>query len=211
MTFLNIINHLKENTSKIISEKGYDNVDFVVEYSRSGFGDITCNVAFLLAKNLKKNPQEVAQEFAGEYNLGNDLEKVEAHKSGYLNFFINNNSFTNTVLPESLKENYGSVNIGKNSKLIVEHTSVNPNKALHIGHLRNVAIGDAVSRILSKANYDVKVLNIEFQIQNSNNRMMHQDSTLYPIDQIKFFWSMSSQILQYQTLDPLILLKFHVV
>ena len=114
---------------------------------------------FYFAKNLKKNPQEVAQEFAGEYNLGNDLEKVEAHKSGYLNFFINNNLFTNTVLPESLKENYGSVDIGKNSKLIVEHTSVNPNKALHIGHLRNVAIGDAVSRILSKANYDVKVLN----------------------------------------------------
>jgi len=159
MAFLNIINHLKENTSKIISEKGYDNVDFVVEYSRSGFGDITCNVAFLLAKNLKKNPQEIAQELAGEYNLGNDLEKVEAHKSGYLNFFINNNSFNNEVLPQSLKENYGSVNIGKNSKLIVEHTSVNPNKALHIGHLRNVAIGDAVSRILSKANYDVKVLN----------------------------------------------------
>ena len=159
MAFLNIINHLKENTSKIITEKGYDNVNFVVEYSRSGFGDITCNVAFLLAKNLKKNPQEIAQEFAGEYNLGNDLEKVEAHKSGYLNFFINNNSFNNTVLPESLKENYGSVDIGKNSKLIVEHTSVNPNKALHIGHLRNVAIGDAVSRILSKANYDVKVLN----------------------------------------------------
>ena len=103
MAFLNIINQVKENTSKIISEKGYDNVDFVVEYSRSGFGDITCNVAFLLAKNLKKNPQEIAQEFAGEYNLGNDLEKVEAHKSGYLNFFINNNSFNNTVLPQSLK------------------------------------------------------------------------------------------------------------
>jgi len=159
MAFLNIINQVKESTSKIISDKGYDNVDFVVEYSRSGFGDVTCNVAFLLAKNLKKNPQEIAQEFAGEYNLGNDLEKVEAHKSGYLNFFINTNSFNNTVLPESLKENYGSVDIGKNSKLIVEHTSVNPNKALHIGHLRNVAIGDAVSRILSKANYDVKVLN----------------------------------------------------
>ena len=87
MAFLNIINQVKDNTSKIISEKGYDNVDFVVEYSKGGFGDITCNVAFLLAKNLKKNPQEIAQEFAAEYNLGSDLEKVEAHKSGYLNFF----------------------------------------------------------------------------------------------------------------------------
>ena len=159
MAFLNIINQVKENTSKIISEKGYDNVDFVVEYSKSGFGDITCNVAFLLAKNLKKHPQEIAQEFVGEYNLGNDLEKVEAHKNGYLNFFINNNSFNNAVLPQSLQENYGSIDIGKNSKLVIEHTSVNPNKALHIGHLRNVVIGDSVSRILSKANYDVKVLN----------------------------------------------------
>jgi len=119
MAFLNIINHLKENTSKIISEKVYDNVNFVVEYSRSGFGDITCNVAFLLAKNLKKNPQEIAQEFAGEYKLGNDLEKVEAHKSGYLNFFINTDSFNNAVLLQSLKENYGSVDIGKKTKLIV--------------------------------------------------------------------------------------------
>ena len=159
MAFLNIINQVKDNTSKIISEKGYDNVDFVVEYSRSGFGDITCNVAFLLAKYLKKNPQEIAQEFAAEYNLGSDLEKVEAHKSGYLNFFINTNSFNSTILPQSLQENYGSLDIGKNSKLVIEHTSVNPNKALHIGHLRNVAIGDSVSRILSKANYDVKVLN----------------------------------------------------
>ena len=75
MAFLNIINRVKENTSKIIEEKGYDKVDFVVEYSRSGFGDITCNVAFLLAKNLKKSPQEIAQEFAAEYILGNDLEK----------------------------------------------------------------------------------------------------------------------------------------
>ena len=159
MAFLNIINQVRDDTSRIISEKGYDNVDFVVEYSRSGFGDITCNVSFLLAKNLKKNPQEIAQEFAGEYDLGNNLEKVEAHKSGYLNFFINNNSFNNVVLPQSLQKNYGSIDIGKNCKLIIEHTSVNPNKALHIGHLRNVAIGDSVSRILSKANYDVKVLN----------------------------------------------------
>ena len=159
MAFLDIINQVKDNTSKIISEKGYDNVDFVVEYSRSGFGDITCNVAFLLAKNLKKNPQEIAQEFAGEYNLGKYLEKVEAHKSGYLNFFINTNLFNNAVLNQSLRDNYGSLDIGKNSKLVIEHTSVNPNKALHIGHLRNVAIGDSVSRILLKVNYDVKVLN----------------------------------------------------
>jgi len=161
MVFLNIINQVRENISKIILEKGYDKVNFVVEPSRSGFGDITCNVAFLLAKSLRKAPQEIAQEFAGAYDTGQskELNKAEAHQSGYLNFFLDTNSFNKTVLLESQKENYGSTDIGKNSKLVVEHTSVNPNKALHIGHLRNVTIGDAVSRILSKVNYDVKVLN----------------------------------------------------
>ena len=152
---------MRENVSKIILEKGYDKVNFVVEPSRSGFGDITCNVAFLLAKSLRKTPQEIAQEFAGAYDTGQskELNKAEAHQSGYLNFFLDTNSFNKTVLLESQKENYGSTDIGKNSKLVVEHTSVNPNKALHIGHLRNVTIGDAISRILSKVNYDVKVLN----------------------------------------------------
>ena len=152
---------MRENISKIILEKGYDEVNFVVESSKSGFGDITCNVAFLLAQSLKKTPKEIAQEFVGAYDtsLSKEIDKVEAHQSGYLNFFLDAHSFNKAVLLESQKENYGNIDIGKNSKLIVEHTSVNPNKALHIGHLRNVVIGDAISRILSKVNYDVKVLN----------------------------------------------------
>ena len=161
MVFLSILNQVKKDISKIIEEKGYDRVEFVVEPSKSGFGDITCNVAFLLAKSLKKPPQEIAQEFAGAYDTSqsNELNKVEAHQNGYLNFLLDANSFNKAVLLESQKENYGSIDIGKNSKVIVEHTSVNPNKALHIGHLRNVTIGDAISRILSKVNYDIKILN----------------------------------------------------
>jgi len=161
MVFLSILNQVEQNISKIIEEKGYDRVEFVVEPSRSGFGDITCNVAFLLAQSLKKTPKEIAQEFVGAYDtsLSKEIDKVEAHQSGYLNFFLDAYSFNKAILLESQKENYGNIDIGENSKLIVEHTSVNPNKALHIGHLRNVVIGDAISRILSKVNYDVKVLN----------------------------------------------------
>jgi len=160
MVFLSVLNQVRENISKIIEEKGYDKVTFVVEPSKSGFGDITCNVAFLLAKSLKKSPQEIAQVFVDAYdvNLDNELDKLEV-QSGYINFFLDTHKFSKDVLLESQKDNYGSINVGKNSKLIVEHTSVNPNKALHIGHLRNVVIGDVVSKILSKVNYDVKVLN----------------------------------------------------
>jgi len=160
MVFLSVLNQVRENISKIIGDKGYDKVTFVVEPSKSGFGDITCNVAFLLAKSLKKSPQEIAQVFVDAYdvNLDNELDKLEV-QSGYINFFLDIRQFSKAVLSESQKDNYGSINVGKNSKLIVEHTSVNPNKALHIGHLRNVVIGDVVSKILSKVNYDVKVLN----------------------------------------------------
>ena len=122
MAFLELLEQIRRDIDQIIKNKGYQNVNFTVEPSKPGFGDITCNLAFLLAKDLKKNPQEIAQEFAAEYNLGSDLEKVEAHKSGYLNFFINTNSFNSTILPQSLQENYGSLDIGKNSKLVIEHT-----------------------------------------------------------------------------------------
>ena len=161
MAFLSILNQVKQHISKIIEEKGYDKVNFVVESSKSGFGDITCNIAFLLAKTLKKTPQQIAEEFVSAYDTSSDdqLDRVEAHQSGYINFFLDTNSFNKSILLESQKKNYGSIDIGNNSKLIVEHTSVNPNKALHIGHLRNVVIGDAVSRILSKVNYDVQILN----------------------------------------------------
>ena len=161
MEFLEILNQVEQRISAIISSKGYDNVNFVVEPSKKGFGDITCNIGFLLAKKLNKKPQEIAREFSSALNsnLGDNINKVESHPSGYLNFFINMPSLAESVLVNSQQNDYGKINIGKDTTIVVEHTSVNPNKALHIGHLRNVVIGDSMSRILSKANYNVKILN----------------------------------------------------
>ena len=85
--------------------------------------------------------------------------KTEAHPSGYLNFFADWTKLSKLILSESYLDTFGNVDIGNNSNIIVEHTSVNPNKALHIGHIRNIVVGDTVSRILNKANYKVNVLN----------------------------------------------------
>ena len=85
--------------------------------------------------------------------------KTEAHPSGYLNFFADWTKLGKLILSESYLDTFGDVDIGNNSNIIVEHTSVNPNKALHIGHIRNIVVGDTVSRILTKANYNVHVLN----------------------------------------------------
>ena len=62
-------------------------------------------------------------------------------------------------MAESVRDGYGRADIGGGRRVVVEHTSVNPNKALHIGHVRNVVVGDSVARILSYSGHDVRVLN----------------------------------------------------
>ena len=161
MVFLELLENIRKETSKILDSQNYEPVSFSVESAKPGFGDITCNVSFLLSKQLKKSPQEISNEISKLYTFENipQIKNVESHPSGYLNFNIDYTQFSNLVIRSSLQENYGSLDIGHNEKIVVEHTSVNPNKALHVGHIRNVILGDIVSKILRKGNFDVKVLN----------------------------------------------------
>jgi len=162
MTLRLLLDEIKLNTKRICTKLNYPQTEFeVTEVSRPEFGDVSCNVAFLLAKSLKKKPFDIAKQISEEYkkNLGEFVKQVVPHISGYVNFFANYSALNTSTITASLDKNYGSVNVGNKTKIVVEHTSVNPNKALHIGHVRNIIVGDTVSRILSKAKYDVKVLN----------------------------------------------------
>ena len=132
------------------------------------FGDLSCNIAFLLTKELKKSPYEIASLLVEQYNQHSRefasesqfyVKSVIAHKSGYINFCANFDRIGTDILYAILNNDFSYFNIGRRKKVIVEHTSVNPNKALHVGHLRNVVIGDTLYRILSKTNHDVCVLN----------------------------------------------------
>jgi arginyl-tRNA synthetase len=161
MTFQLILDEIKNNLKKILNDLSISNVHFSVEVAKPGFGDVSSNIAFLLAKELKKNPKEIMQILFEKYSQCSStlVLKTEAHPSGYLNFFADWTKLGKLILSESYLDNFGAVDIGNNSNIIVEHTSVNPNKALHIGHIRNIVVGDTVSRILTKANYNVHVLN----------------------------------------------------
>ena len=161
MAFLELLEQIRRDIDQIIKNKGYQNVNFTVEPSKPGFGDITCNVGFLLAKQLKQSPHEISKTLASliQVKPNSEIKNVVAHTTGNLNFEINYEFFNNQVISATLQDDYGELDIGKNQKIVVEHTSVNPNKALHIGHIRNVVLGDVVARILKKVNYDVKVLN----------------------------------------------------
>lgn len=161
MSFKSLIDEIENNLKKILDQLSVPDIAFLVEPAKPGFGDVSSNISFLLAKKLKKNPKEIGDMLSEHYMQSKHtlVSKVESHPSGYLNFSANWERLSQLILSESNLETFGSVNLGKNSTIIVEHTSVNPNKALHIGHIRNIVIGDTLARILEKSNYKVNILN----------------------------------------------------
>ena len=79
--------------------------------------------------------------------------------AGYLNFKIDHNNLFYEVLSKNNKNIKESLNIGKGEKIIIEHTSVNPNKALHIGHARNLFIGDTLGRMMEYTGHNITIMN----------------------------------------------------
>ena len=142
-----------------LDELGYPAVRFSVEPSREGHGDASSNVAFLLAKELRQSPREAAEAVAGACRAGGLVRSVEAHPSGYVNMHADWDRLSGAILDQCVRDGYGSSSSGSDTRVSVEHTSVNPNKALHIGHVRNIVVGDVISRILRKSGHTVKVLN----------------------------------------------------
>ena len=161
MSFRVLLDEIKKNLLVILQEQKIPDLAFSLEPAKEGFGDVSCNVAFLAAKSLKKRPNEIAQIITSSYEkfLGGLVFRVEAHPSGYVNFYADSGKLAEIVIRQSQQGDYGSINVGDGSKITLEHTSVNPNKALHIGHVRNVVVGDSMVRILRKAGYFVQTLN----------------------------------------------------
>jgi len=113
---------------------------------------------FSLAKIYKKNPNEIANELSTKIKKNKFITEIKVI-GPYLNFFVNKDSLTEGTLIKILKEKdkYGSSNIGKNKKIILEHTSINPNASPHVGRARNALIGDALARVLRFQKYKVEV------------------------------------------------------
>ena len=115
-------------------------------------GDLASTVSFQLAKLLRKAPNLIAPEVVEKIELPEIFERVEA-TGPYVNFFINHDIFAKQLL-DSVDEDYGQLD-DVDVKIILEHTSANPNGPLHIGHIRNSVIGDSLKRLLKKAGYNV--------------------------------------------------------
>ena len=115
------------------------------------FGELATPVCFELARELKRPPRAIAEELIAKAGKIDGVEKMEVAGAGYINFYLDRAA----ALRGSRLKGYPA----DGGKVIVEHTNINPNKAAHIGHLRNAAIGDTFVRILQSGGRTVEVQN----------------------------------------------------
>ena len=120
-------------------------------------GEMATPVCFELAKRLKKAPRAIAQEIAGAIGAIEGVLRIEVAGGGYLNAFLDRGAFFLSMMQAAGKG--AAAPVADAPKVIVEHTNINPNKAAHIGHLRNAALGDAFVRMLRYAGRRVEVQN----------------------------------------------------
>ena len=123
---------------------------------RLEMGDLATTVAFDLARTLRKSPREIAQRLAGELSSAPTVRRVEVAGAGYLNLFLSRGPLFR-ALHDSLHRPEPATRLP--GRVIVEHTSINPNKAAHVGHLRNATLGDTFVRVLRHRGREVGVQN----------------------------------------------------
>jgi len=121
---------------------------------QSDFGDMAVPAAFQLAKQLKQAPKKIAAELVDEIGTIPGVSSMEIAGNGYINIRLDRGAYGAALLRGELEDTAPT-----GEKIIVEHTNINPNKAAHIGHLRNAALGDTFVRMLRARGFRVEVQN----------------------------------------------------
>jgi len=120
--------------------------------------DLASTIAFTLAKKQKISPVQIAQDLAKIINNNPEFQAIGAHSEAagpYINFTLDS-SYLAESLQSAVKPGYGSLT-KKGIRVVLEHTSANPNGPLHVGHIRNSIIGDTLARVFRKAGYGLEV------------------------------------------------------
>ena len=169
----NIINELRNQIYTIVKELGeaqfkIEDIFFEIPASKD-HGDYSTNIAFKLARSLRKAPNLIALDIVDKIDRDKaHVKKVEVI-GGFINFFIDNNYLANVIfLINKEGNNYGNSDLGKGEKVNIEYVSANPTGFLHIGHCRGAAYGDSLSRILKKVNFSVTR---EYYVNDAGNQI----------------------------------------
>ncbi len=142
-------------------------------------GDFATNVAMLLAPLEKKPPRAIAEIIVSRLTKKDHhiIEKLEVAGPGFINFFIARPFWLAALKDIALQgDRYGSAQIGRGRKIMVEYVSANPTGPLHIGHGRGAAIGDALANILRAVGYEVSR---EYYVNDTGNQMAMLGRSVY--------------------------------
>ena len=169
--YLKLLKQLRKTLAAHIREKyGVEIAVALEKPAKSEMGEAASPVCFELAKRLKRAPRQIAQEIANGLPAAAGVARIEVAGAGYLNVFFDRGAFWASVgIDESERSEKRQRRDTEDAelrgdrqeseKVIVEHTSINPNKAAHIGHMRNAVLGDTIARILRDAGERVQVQN----------------------------------------------------
>jgi arginyl-tRNA synthetase len=144
--------------SRIKSQYGIETPVQTEQPKQSSFGEIALPAAFQLARELKKPPRTIAQELLADAGVIEGVAGIEIAGNGYLNVRLDRGYYGAGLLLAGPEEPWEPAETIA-GKIIVEHTNINPNKAAHIGHLRNAILGDTFVRMLRSTGRTVEVQN----------------------------------------------------
>ncbi|MEC7930051.1 MAG: arginine--tRNA ligase [Pseudomonadota bacterium] len=153
---------IKESLRSIIidlygsSESIHDEFEISIQDNKENqYGDLASNVALVLAKPLKRNPKEIAEEIKGKFITDKEIVKVDVAGPGFINFFLSKESHGAILRDISIqKDKFGKFE-SNNKKVLIEYVSSNPTGPLHVGHGRGAVFGSVLSRLLKEAGFQV--------------------------------------------------------
>jgi arginyl-tRNA synthetase len=131
----------------------------IVPATNPKFGDFQCNIALPLAKTLGEKPRAIAEKIVAAVNLGDMCEPLEIAGPGFINLKLTNDYLISQVKIIQNDPRLGVEKITEPERIIVDFSSPNIAKEMHVGHLRSTIIGDAIARVLEFRGYDVLRLN----------------------------------------------------
>ena len=153
--FLALEERVRDAVAAHIAKNYAVDVEIVVEQPpKPDFGELAIPVGFALAKLLKRSPRGIIEEISASIAPISGVASIEPAGAGYVNVRFDRAAYAEAL--DAPREPAGSVPDGK---IIVEHTNINPNKAAHIGHLRNAVLGDTLVRMLRAWGREVEVQN----------------------------------------------------
>ncbi|WP_192021970.1 arginine--tRNA ligase [Shewanella sp. WPAGA9] len=150
---------LLEQTIDSFKQQGIIPADFqariqVERTKDKSHGDLATNLAMMLTKVAKKNPREIAQLIIDNLPASSHVAKVDIAGPGFINFFIDENALANQ-LQHALTDEHLGVSLPEKQRVVVDYSSPNLAKEMHVGHLRSTIIGDSVVRALEFLGHDV--------------------------------------------------------